>query len=182
MKKVLSLLLLSVFSALYVHAQEATIPETSLFKVENDAVIWQKIYEINVTPKEYLAFIRLKGSVENIDTLQNTLVGRLRKFKLNTGGLSTFQTPIYMRDDAVYADVKIEIKENKYRVTVYNIKLVADADNGLFKAGEIVNFEQMFFKLYSKKNPRPSFFKNEEPIFNKNFDGFFEYKKNSSDF
>ena len=185
MKKVFYLLLLCMCAAFGIHkvqAQEATTPETSLFKVEDNALIWQKVYDINVTPKEYLTFIRLKGSIENIDTLQNTIVGRLRKFKPNRYGLSWAETPIYLRDDATYADVRIEIKENKYRVTVYNIKMVTEMDNVVSKAGEIVGLEQYYFKPLGKKAPRPNFFKFDEPIFTKNFGSFFTYKKPSSDF
>ncbi|RFS17830.1 hypothetical protein [Emticicia sp. C21] len=174
MKKVLYLLLLSVFSSLTISAQDSSIPETSLFKVENDAVIWQKIYDLNVSAKEYLTFIKLKNCLEGIDTVQTTIIGKLKGFKPNTYGAARMSSPIYLFTAMIFADARIEIKENKYRVTLSNIK----ATDGL----GIVDFETLYFKMLSKKTARPSFFKIDEPILNKNFDSFFEYKKITSDF
>ncbi|MBA4851337.1 hypothetical protein [Emticicia sp. BO119] len=187
MKKVLYLLLLcsvTVLSISKVQAQEETTPETSLFKVEDNAVIWQKVYSMNVTPKEYLTFIKLKGVLEDIDTLQSTIIGKLKRFKLNTYGAPWATTPIYLKQNMFTSDVRIEIKEDRYRVTLSNIKVVDGVNNLTPNApGYLVDFETMYFKAFSKgKTPRPSFFKIDDPIITKNFDSFFTYKKSSSDF
>lgn len=174
MKKVLYLLLLCLFSTFNVHAQDSETPANSLFKLEDNAVIWQKIYDINVPLKEYLTFIKLKNCLEGVDTVQTTIIGKLKGFKPNTFGAARMSTPIYLFTAMIFADIRIEIRENKYRVTLSNIK----ATEGL----GIVDFETLYFKMLSKKNPRPSFFKIDEPILNKNFDSFFEYKKVASDF
>ncbi len=174
MKKVLYILLLCLISKLNVQAQDSETPVNSLFKLEDKAVIWQKVYDLNITPKEYLTFIKLKNCLESIDTVQTTLIGKLKGFKPNTYGAARMSTPIYLFTAMIFADVRIEIKENKYRVTISNIK----ATDGM----GIVDFETLYFKMLNKKTPRPSFFKIDEPILNKNFDSFFEYKKITSDF
>jgi hypothetical protein len=187
MKKVLyflSLFLSFTFSFHRIQAQEETTPETSLFKVEDNAVIWQKVYSMNVTPKEYLTFIKLKGILEDIDTLQATIIGKVKRFKINAYGAPWATTPIYLRQDMITSDVKIEIKEDRYRVTLYNIKVVEGVNKSNPNSpGYFTDFESFYYKPFSKgKTPRPSFFKIDDPILTKNFDGLFLYKKSSSDF
>lgn len=177
MKKILVFLLI-VGSNCFGQANE----NESNFKVEDNKVIWQKVYDISVSPSQYLSFIRLKNCLESIDTVQNTIIGKLKRFKPDTYGVSRMALPIYITSNTVYADVKIEVKENKYRVTLSNIKVLEGVNAANPNSGYASDFEIYYFKMFDKSIPKPSFTKVDAPLFTKNFDSFFEYKKTTTDF
>lgn len=161
----------------------------SNFVVAQEKLIWRKVFDGSVSIKDYEKFLKLGANLDNIEVSENDslIIGRLRRKRLDfTGfkdGLLITDVPVYLNQNDVVADVKIEVKENKYRVTVSEIKLVAQKSSVLWQQNEVDNLDLYYFKLFSKKKyVSETFITYSEPIFDKNFIDKFQYKVVKSDF
>lgn len=119
MKKGLITLLFVVIASLVVKAQ---ITESGQIKIINGgSVIFQKVYD-NQTGniKQKVINLLKTGPFTDIDT--SALTARLINYKLNFQkfGYSIYDAAIYMRG-TWSGNAKIEVKENRYRVTVSNL-------------------------------------------------------------
>lgn len=162
----------------------------SNFVVVEDKLIWRKVIGQSVSIKEYEKFLKLGGHLDNIEVSESdsVIIGRLRSGKLSfvgfddnlwTGG----NIPPYMKWLLVNGDIKIEIKADKYRMTVFNFKLIADMTGAFWQKGQEDELETYYYKPFSKKKyVSESFKKYSEPIFDKNFIDKFQYKSMKSDF
>jgi hypothetical protein len=119
MKKLILLLLLLQFSNLY--SQVSKIEYKNFKLQDNKELIWQKVFEVNVSKDSLLKLIQ--GSV-----ISNSFINNLKYENYTFNGTSNFEkltnisgTPIGARTE-YNCFVKIDIKENKYRVTIENIK------------------------------------------------------------
>ena len=162
----------------------------SNFLVVEGKLIWRKVFEQSVSIKEYEKFLKLGGHLDNIEVSENDtlIIGRLRGEKLSlvgfdeniwTGG----NVAGYLKFLLVNADIKIEIKSDKYRITVFNFKLISDMTVAFWQKGQQEELETFYYKAFSKKKyVSESFKKYSEPVFDKNFIDKFQYKSMKSDF
>lgn len=98
------------------------------FKTENGAIIWQKVYDTtdSVTMKSFGSAIA--EATHNV----NTITGKIINSKVNysISGVKRMQIPLYM-NEPFGADVLIEYKSGKYRVTVFNISFKEPEDGSM---------------------------------------------------
>lgn len=142
--------------------------------------------------KEYEKFLKLGGHLDNIEVSESDslILARWRKRRLDFNGFKTGlfnnEIPPALITNDVVADVKIEIKENKYRVTVYNIGMVGRYEGfELLGAYKDANdpLDMYYYKPLSKKKyVSENFISYIEPVFDKNFIDKFQYKSMKSDF
>lgn len=161
----LPLLLLFIFSASYFDQTE-----TENFLIENNQVIWQKIYETELTKESLINKIRTNGNFENINITDNELTAEIKDLSIDYKGYgeSEMSTPMYLSRSAVKAFCIIEFKDQKYRVTFKNIKFIQKYDDALSKMGEVNEIET--FAL-AKKNTefKSGFLKKPSKILNYTF-------------
>ena len=129
-----------VFGSLFVHGQKMEEKgnlgdETSfLFDVTGRKVEWQKVFLVDSkvqvgTIRDY--FVKNKVIVPEINE-EDELYGVIPSQKVDVVkyGYTVWETPIAFRS-VFGADVKIEIKKGKYRVTVTNIYYIDNGDTDL---------------------------------------------------
>lgn len=162
----------------------------SNFVVVDGKLIWRKVFEDKVSIKDYEKFLKIGGHLDNIEISEtdSLIIGRLRSNKLSlvgfdenvwTGG----NVAPYLKWLMVNGDIKIEIKSDKYRITIFNFKLIAEITGAFWQKGEEDKLEDYYYKSFSKKKYVSENFKQySEPVFDKNFIDKFQYKSIKSDF
>jgi len=108
--------------------------DVSNFVVVDGNIIWRKVFKQNVSIKDYENFLKLGGHLDNIEVSKtdSVILGRLRSSKLsfvgfNENSLFNSNVPLFLKFLLVNGDIKIDVKNDKYRITIYNFKLIADA-------------------------------------------------------
>lgn len=89
------------------------------FLVENGDLVWQKVFEATPSPSQ------LAAQLSNVSELDNTINGELTDIEANYAaqGYRRMQISIYMTNP-YSANVQVELKDDRYRVTVRNIRFV----------------------------------------------------------
>ena len=138
-------ILLFLFSTVLI---SFNLSETNNFGIENGQVIWQKVYETNLTHSQIISQIKSSGDFKNISENDESLSAEIDQLSLDFKGfgISEMSTPIYVARSYINAFVLIEFKENRYRVSIKNIKLVQKYDDALSKAGETTDIELFALK------------------------------------
>lgn len=92
------------------------------FKVDNRTVVWQKVYECSGDANQITKDILTQGPFTNVDTVAKTCKIDDYKLSYRKYGLTFFETPDYLSDGVWIGSVRIEVKPNKYRVTITNLQ------------------------------------------------------------
>ena len=170
----LPLLLFFIFSTIYFNQTE-----TENFLIENNQVVWQKIYETELSKESLVNKIRTNGKFENINVTENGLTAEIKDLSIDYKGYgeSEMSTPMYLSRSAVKVFCMVEFKDKKYRVTFKNIKFIQKYDDVLSKMGEVNEIET--FAL-SKKNTefKSSFLKKPSKILNYTFSNQTDFRNN----
>ncbi|GGC81035.1 hypothetical protein GCM10011508_05480 [Flavobacterium lutivivi] len=147
------------------------------FLVENNQVVWQKIYETELSKETLIDKIKTAGKFENINISSDKLTAEIKDLSIDYKGYgeSEMSTPMYLSRSFVKAFCMFEFKDKKYRVTFKSIKFVQKYDDALSKMGEITDIEN--FAL-SKKNTefKSGFLKKPSKILNHTFSKVTEFK------
>jgi len=162
----------------------------SNFVVVDGNIIWRKVFGQSVSIKDYEKFLKLGGHLDNIEVseIDSVIIVRLRSGKLSfvgfdqniwTGG----NIAPYLQILSVNADIKIDVRNDRYRITIYNFKLIADSSISFCQKGQEEQLETFYYKAFSKKKyVSESFKKYSEPVFDKNFIDKYQYKSLKSNF
>ncbi len=176
-------------SASKVQTNEPNVTYVSNFVVVDGNLVWRKVFDEEIQINDYLKFVKLSSYLDYIDLFENDslIIGKIKERKIDTKdfkrGLFDSEIPPYMNIFLLTGDVKIEIKSNKYRVTIFNIVLISDKTIAFWQKGEHEKLDTFYYKAFSKnKNVSDSFKQLSEPIFDKNFIDKFQYKKIKADF
>lgn len=112
MKRIIAFLL-AVFPAL-ASAQEAT------FFVDDDALVWRKVYDGSTTSAIVSYNLQASGFFRNIQASDNLVTAEMYGVSLDYKGKGYKQMslPIYVVNNTFSGFVSVQIKENRYRVTV----------------------------------------------------------------
>ena len=190
----ITLILLSINSysqrsASKVQTNEPDVTCVSNFLVVDGNLVWRKVFNKEIQINEYVKFVKLSSYLDYIDVSENDsliiwkIKGRKIDIKDFKSGLSYFEILPYMNIFLLNGDVKIEIKSNIYRFTIFNIDLIADKTIAFWQKGEHEKLDTFYYEAFSKnKNVSDSFKQLSEPIFDKNFIDKFQHKKIKSDF
>lgn len=144
--------------------------ENENFSIESNQLIWQKIYETKLSRGEIIDEIKTTGKFENINMLENKLTANIVDLSIDYKGYgeSEMSTPMYLSRSFVKAFLILEFEDEKYKVTIKNIKLVQKYDDGLSKANEVTEIENY---ALSKRNTefKSSFLRKPARILNYTF-------------
>ena len=124
------------------------LSETDNFLIENGQVIWQKVYETDLTNEELIGQIKTSGPFENVSENNESLTAEINQLSMDFKGygVSEMSTPMYVSRSYVKTFVLIEFKEKRYRVTLKNIKFVQKYEDALSKEGETTDLELFALK------------------------------------
>jgi hypothetical protein len=130
------------------------LSETDNFLIENGQVLWQKVYESDLTKEQLIEQIKSSGQFENISENGENLSAEINQLSMDFKGygISEMSTPIYVSRSYVQAFALIEFKEKRYRVTLKNIKFVQKYEDALSREGETSDIE-----LYALKKRNTEF-------------------------
>ena len=148
------------------------------FKLEDGNLVWQKVYETELSNDEIIKSFKTSGIIKNLENLENSLTGTIENLDLDYKGFgkTEMNTAMYISRSYFKSFVLIELKEGRYRITLKEMKLVQKYSDGLNEEGEISEL-----KDYAVKNNnsdfRKSFKKAPSGILNFTFDKVFEIKK-----
>jgi len=134
------------------------------FSVENHKIFWEKVYETNDTPEVIESKIKQFGYFYDIEKVDGKLVMKFKDVKplYREAGQSVGYASMYISSGVFFGAALIEFKENKYRVTVSNVKSIFEylsitmndskttitlEDPGLTRSGE---FKSGFVKRDAK--------------------------------
>lgn len=93
---------------------------------KSGGIIWQCIYTTDMTSTDFYKSLHLSPHIYSIEKIDTTFyTARLKRSKIDykSYGYSRMQLPVYLTNNDVIADVIIEYKEGKYRITLKNIDL-----------------------------------------------------------
>ncbi len=113
-------------SSFFCMAQQESQPGT-LFKIEDDELIWQCIYPAEANMDSLITQIErlLKGKVYTRNVLRNELGfdGEIHNYKVDCKkyGRNFFNTPKMYWEGNWFGKFFVEVKDNKYRVTIYGL-------------------------------------------------------------
>lgn len=170
--KSISLILCSIFLIGF------TPPETDNFQIENGLVLWQKVYETDLTKEQLIKQIKSSGQFENISENEESLSAEINQLSMDFKGygISKISTPMYVSQSYVKAFVLIEFKDERYRVTLKNIKFAQKYEDALSKEGETTDIELYALK---KRNTvfKSSFLKKPSKIMDFTFQKITHFKR-----
>jgi hypothetical protein len=124
------------------------LSETDNFAIENGQVIWQKVYETDLTKEELIGQIKSSGQFVNISENGEILTAEINQLSMDFKGygVSEMSTPMYVSRSYVKAFALIDFKEERYRVTLKTIKFVQKYDDALSRQGETLDIELFALK------------------------------------
>ena len=137
--------------------------EFNNFKYTNGNLTWQKVYTTNATTNNIVKSLKTTGIIKNITEFNNSFTGTIENLELDYRGFGKtgINTPFYIVNNYLECFILVELKENKYRVTLKEIKLKqitsVGSQNNPFssESGELT--ELSFYTLKGIKNNKPSF-------------------------
>lgn len=139
------------------------------FKVEEGAIVWQKVFEGEPTPH------MLTDAVVN----DNVITGKLSRHSINfkAQGISAMNAPFIVQD-LVNANVIIDKKDGRYRVTLSQL-VSLNTNAALGPIDQPVSFERLFLKK-DALTTRGALVKAMD-IIDVDFDSLFKPKKSNED-
>lgn len=139
------------------------------FKVEDGAIIWQKVFDGEPTP-HMLTDAVVDGS---------TITGKLSRHSINfkAQGLSAMNAPFIVQD-LVNANVIIDKKDGRYRVTLSQL-VSLNTNAAMGPIDQPVSFERLFLKK-GALTTRGALVKSMD-IIEADFDNLFKPKKVAED-
>lgn len=119
-----------VFVAVLAFAPVAVLSQTTGFVVLNGSLAWRKVYTSDMDFKSLYFAVVSSGKFTDVDTINNTVVGRFSGFDADYvgAGYSLLIVPIYVSSYPVGAAFTINYKPGKYRVTLTGIEIGEDKE------------------------------------------------------
>jgi hypothetical protein len=154
------------------------------FKLEEGKLLWQKVYETELSHDEILKSFKTSGIVKNTETFKNSVTGTIENLDLDFKGFgkTEMNTAMYISRSYFKSFVLIELKEGRYRITLKEMKLIQKYSVGT--PGDLFSSETgdiSELKTFAVKNNntdfRNSFKKAPSGILNFTFDKVFGIKK-----
>lgn len=178
MKTTFILLSLICFSSFSIRAQESI----HNFYPENNKIIWQKVFETELDFNQLTNQIKESGILEKIETGENKLMGQTKPIDADFkgAGYREMSTPMYIARSFFDGFALIEFKDGKYRVTLKNIMLTQEYDDGLSEEGEKSTIESFGIKR-GKNEMKVAFKKSPSIILDYTFTNSFTFKKVKKD-
>lgn len=97
--------------------------QTYNFSIENNKVIWQKIYTTEKSLADIILEFQKSGNFNNIEQKENNTFLNFKSVRANYRdlGISSVKTSAYISNGKFEGSATVEFKEGKYRVIIRNI-------------------------------------------------------------
>lgn len=164
-KTFLLLLLITTISS----AQSLENPNYPNFILENKTIKWQKVFDTNLSKNElgnlFIKNIVSNFQTENLQEFEDRILFNVKQDKIDfkSMGGSWGSTALFVQYPIDYF-VMVDIKENKYRITIKNI--IVDMSSAGFgnTANELINYitkkKNSVFRKSSASSKGATFFNN----------------------
>lgn len=165
MKKMLVIVIVIVnYCAL---AQDSHNLINNFFKDKNNILNWQIIRETSLSRTEMIDAIIESGFYDKVDLTETSIVCEFKPFKVNYDqyGFSMFEASSLVSNNLVTATVIFELKGNRYRTTVKNIRFIQNIDTTI---GTVTTLENE--SLTRQQDIKFSSLKNTTKILDKDFE------------
>jgi hypothetical protein len=118
------------------------------FVIDNRELIWQHVYDSAVEYDDAMAFYKQLTSVYELSGSDNFIIGDIRDLIIDFRryGGTWGNTSMVVQGYNLDGKIKIEGKEEKYRVTIFGLKMIPNINNALFQESD--------FSVYMLKNKR----------------------------
>jgi hypothetical protein len=148
------------------------------FEIENDAIVWRKVYDTKLSFEELISTLKESGNFKDIETSESKIIGQTIPITpdYKGAGYSRGFTPMMVLSSNYSAFCLIEFKENRFRVTLKNIRLITTISTAFGKSGDSDPIDIYALKN-DKKRFKESFFKDASKIYNYSFNKLFEVKE-----
>lgn len=150
-------------------------------KLEQNTVVWQKVYDFQTSPEQYKKQLLRSLNFENIDMSDDIIYVVVRNLQMDykTLGKSELTTSMYLARTYYDAIAVIEFKENRFRVTVKDLKSIQIYSDGLNEKGEMYPLE--FWAINKKGGFKRRFINNDAEIIDFTLDKLFYPHKIKND-
>ena len=113
------------------------------FSPENNKIIWQKVFETEMDFNQLTEKIKESGILDKIEIGENKILGQIKQIDADFkgAGYGEMSTPMYVARNFFDGFAIVEFKDGKYRVTLKNIMLTHQYNDGLSEEGEKTTIE-----------------------------------------
>lgn len=179
MKRILILILVFA-TTIVVHGQETI----NNFKIDNNEIVWQKVYDTSMSIDTILTFDQLVTNVKNsllfekIEISDNKILGELNQFNalFKEAGYNEMNCPMYIARNHIKCSVILDYKEGKYRVTVKKISLIQAYSDPISEIGQISSLNDFALRK-GNTEIKPMFKKAASTILDYTFTKMFRFEK-----
>ena len=130
---------------------------------------WERVYELG---KNEFSPNLLPIQIEGLERTASIYSGKIETFSdWKSLGYKELSLPMYIPRTRISASVLIEVREDRYRVTLTNIVLIQNYDDPISKAGDQTLLKT--FALNNKGEFKSAFLKTPIDIYEKTFNRLF---------
>ena len=147
------------------------------FKIESNDLIWQKVYESNLSKEDVFTTLKTSGKFENVEIMGNSIVADIIKFPIDLGGKSRMNFYIYITAYNFAGKAILDFKDGRYRATIKNIQMFEIMSNTRLSV-DMIKLETFATRGDEFK---PRFENKDTPILQDNFNSLFELNSYDSD-
>ena len=152
------------------------------FIFDNGKVKWQKVYNSKLEKNDIIQFYQKSGIIREFNYSENLITGLIEKTGIDYKQYEkSFSSPEpYITNSFLSCFITIEFKQNRYRLTLTDLKLIQKYENDSRKLGQIGELKDYVIKSNDSDYTR-LFKKISSKIFNNTFDKLFEIKISDTD-
>lgn len=178
MKKLI-LLSLIIMPFINVLTAQTITDQIDNFTVEDKKVVWQKVFETDLSFNELTDKFKESGILENMDISHNKVIGKTKLIKLlhNEAGFTNMGTPWYVVGYFIQPIAKIEFKDGRYRVTLTNMSLQLNQTSPVAGISEKDVIESF---VLNRDKFKSQFTKKTSKIYDFTFNKEFDFKKSQN--
>ena len=169
---------LSVVLAILISINSNAQAEDANFLLNKSKVAWQKVYDSKMTKQELINYFKASDKFWLVEVVADTIFTKLKPQKIDPVKTGVAGVPTIVNKTDYKGIVRIELRENKYRVSLTNIFLIGDGE--ILKKGEEQTFEQNYLNK-EQTEYRPFFLKRPKEIYNIHFNELFQIKVKATD-
>lgn len=151
------------------------------FTITDNYVQWQKIYETQASAQQIKKQLLQNNNIFHVEEMGNTFIVSVKDMLIDYegAGRKSGNTSIYVQGCRFSFISTIEIKENKYRITINQIQGTYNFTAGFITEGEVMNLETAALRKQNTEF-KPSFIKNDLAPFSYSFEKMFTFKNTTT--
>lgn len=115
--------------------------QTDNFSIENGQLIWQKIYNTELSKEQLIKEIRNSGQFKNISLYEDNLTAEIFNLTIDHKKSDVLPTSNILAANSINSYVIIDLKDTKYRVTLKSIKLTPKTKQINFNQEKFLDIE-----------------------------------------